>query len=135
MSKGRQGAAVSARASPCRSVFELLGHLGHEIRLEIVCSLAESPKDVSTLANCLELDVTTISHHLRRLWECGLVQVEAFKQRHVYRLGDRLDVTSGHGVLHLSSVSGDGGQVTIQLPLRLLHASADTTAKPVGGRH
>ncbi len=135
MSKGRQGPAVRARASPCRSVFELLGHLGHEIRLEIVCSLAESPKDVSTLANCLELDVTTISHHLRRLWECGMVRVEVFKQRHVYWLGNHLDVTSGHGVVRMSSVSGDGGQVTIRLPLRRRHTSADGHAKPVDGRH
>lgn len=58
-------------------------------RLKIVGLLAEKPYSVEELAALLKLRASTVSHHLARLSEAGLVQARAESYYSVYQL-DRL---------------------------------------------
>ena len=53
---------------------EKLRALGDPIRIKIIDSLRVCPMNVSELADCLELEVVTISHHLGVLRHAGLVE-------------------------------------------------------------
>ena len=56
--------------APSASLPDLLEVIRHRARLEILVSLAHAPKDVSTLADELDLALHTISRHLRPLYGC-----------------------------------------------------------------
>lgn len=60
--------------------------LGHESRLKIVGILAQGETSVSDLATLVELKEPTVSHHLARLSEVGLVQRRVEGTTHYYRL-------------------------------------------------
>jgi len=64
--------------------------LGEPQRLRIVGLLAQSPHTVEQLAKILTLGVSTVSHHLSRLSDAGLVSAKAEGYYSVYRL--RADV-------------------------------------------
>src|SRR5215208_5582102 len=55
-------------------------------RLKIVGLLAEKPYSVEELAELLQLKPSTVSHHLARLSEAGLVQSHSESYYNVYRL-------------------------------------------------
>jgi predicted transcriptional regulator len=55
-------------------------------RLKIVGILAQQPSTVEQLAAMLELQASTISHHLARLTKVGLVSARADSYYNVYRL-------------------------------------------------
>lgn len=55
-------------------------------RLKIVGLLAEKPYSVEELAELLQLKPSTVSHHLARLAEAGLVQARSESYYNVYRL-------------------------------------------------
>ncbi len=55
-------------------------------RLKIVGLLAQGPQTVEQLAAMLEIQPSTVSHHLARLAEVGLVSARAESYYHVYRL-------------------------------------------------
>lgn len=60
--------------------------LGDANRLKIVGLLAEQPLTVEQLAAILKLGPSTVSHHLSRLSEAGLVTAEAQSYYSVYHL-------------------------------------------------
>src|SRR5688500_18896500 len=60
--------------------------LADESRLRIVGLLAERERSVEELAERLGVTPPTVSHHLNRLKEIGLVQMEAQGTTHLYRL-------------------------------------------------
>ena len=60
--------------------------LADESRLRIVGLLAERERSVEELAERLGVTPPTVSHHLNRLKEIGLVQMEARGTTHLYRL-------------------------------------------------
>ena len=55
-------------------------------RLKIVGILAQQPSTVEQLAAMLELQASTVSHHLARLTKVGLVSARADSYYNVYRL-------------------------------------------------
>lgn len=55
-------------------------------RLRMVGLLSLRPHSVEELSTVLELKASTVSHHLKRLSEAGLVRSEAQGHYHVYRL-------------------------------------------------
>jgi predicted transcriptional regulator len=68
---------------------ELLGFfkaLGDEKRLKIVGLLAQKSLCVEELAAILDLSAATVSHHLRKLVEAGLVEASAEGYYNVYSL-------------------------------------------------
>ena len=60
--------------------------LGDEKRLKIVGLLAQKPLCVEELAAILDLSAATVSHHLRKLVEAGLVAASAEGYYNVYSL-------------------------------------------------
>lgn len=60
--------------------------LGEPQRLRIVGILAQSPNTVEQIAQALRLSVSTVSHHLSRLSDAGLVSAKAESYYSVYRL-------------------------------------------------
>jgi DNA-binding HxlR family transcriptional regulator len=60
--------------------------LADEKRLQIVGLLARQDYSVEELAAILDLSSATVSHHLRRLVEAGLVEARADQHYHVYSL-------------------------------------------------
>src|SRR5215813_9181942 len=60
--------------------------LSDESRLKIVGALACSDRSVEELASLLELKPPTVSHHLSKLKESGLVTMQADGTTHVYKL-------------------------------------------------
>ncbi len=62
-------------------------------RLRVVGLLARRPHTVEELATVLEVRASTVSHHLSKLTQAGLVRSEADGHYHVYSL----DLESLHG--------------------------------------
>jgi DNA-binding transcriptional ArsR family regulator len=81
--------------------------LSDESRLKIVGSLAASERSVEELSAMLELRAPTISHHLAKLKETGLVAMRTEGTTHVYSLNiDQLHILSKR-VLALETLSVD----------------------------
>jgi predicted transcriptional regulator len=70
--------------------------LSNESRLRIVGLLARGPMTVGDLAGQLSIKEPTVSHHLTRLREIGLVTLETRSNLHIYRLN--------HGMLRQMSL-------------------------------
>jgi predicted transcriptional regulator len=60
--------------------------LADATRLKIVGLLAQEPRTVEQLAALLSLQSSTVSHHLARLSDAGLVSAQAQSYYNVYRL-------------------------------------------------
>jgi predicted transcriptional regulator len=67
-------------------LLEFFKALADEKRLQIVGLLAQRDYSVEELAAILDLSSATVSHHLRRLVNAGLVQAVADQHYHVYSL-------------------------------------------------
>lgn len=65
---------------------EYLKVLAHETRLRLLGLLAARERSVGELAEILELKEPTISHHLAKLSEAGLVRMRPRGTVHLYRL-------------------------------------------------
>lgn len=77
----------AARTEKLLSFFKALADAN---RLKIVGLLAQQPHTVEQLAALLEVESSTVSHHLRRLAKVGLVEAKADSYYSVYSL--RTDV-------------------------------------------
>src|SRR5690606_6299133 len=64
----------------------LLKVIADETRLRILGSLAAAPRTGKELASELELTAPTISHHMRKLTDAGVVVATSDAQRQWYRL-------------------------------------------------
>lgn len=67
-------------------LLEFFKVMADEKRLQIVGLLARQDYSVEELATILDLSSATVSHHLRRLQEAGLVQARAAQHYHIYSL-------------------------------------------------
>jgi biotin operon repressor len=63
--------------------------LADPARLRILGAIAEHPRSGKELAESLKLTPPTISHHMHKLIDSGLVQVTSEGTRHTYRLDER----------------------------------------------
>lgn len=71
---------------PFSNVLSFFKALSDESRLKIVGVLAAKERSVEELASLLELRAPTVSHHLARLKEVGLVAMRSEGSTHIYRL-------------------------------------------------
>ena len=62
--------------------------LANENRLKIFGVLANHERSVEDLATLLDLKAPTVSHHLSKLKELGLVAMRADRNDHLYRLNE-----------------------------------------------
>ncbi|KXA89682.1 hypothetical protein AKJ57_04980 [candidate division MSBL1 archaeon SCGC-AAA259A05] len=67
---------------------ELLKCVGSEIRYRILQLLREEERCVSEIMESLDKEQTLISHHLRSLHECGLVEKEKKGRKMIYKISD-----------------------------------------------
>lgn len=77
------GIMASMEFSKILSFFKALSD---ESRLKIVGALAANERSVEELATLLELRAPTVSHHLARLKEVGLVEMRSEGTTHIYQL-------------------------------------------------
>jgi DNA-binding HxlR family transcriptional regulator len=68
---------------------DLFRALADPARLRILGAIADQPRSGRELADALKLTPPTISHHMHKLIEAGLVQVTTEGTRHTYRLDER----------------------------------------------
>jgi predicted transcriptional regulator len=71
---------------PFTNVLSFFKALSDESRLKIVGVLASKERSVEELASLLELRAPTVSHHLARLKDVGLVTMRSEGTTHLYRL-------------------------------------------------
>lgn len=74
-----------APAADMAVLVDLFKALSNESRLRLVGLLAERPRSVEDLAAALGLSASTVSHHLSKLKEVGLVAGERDQYYQVYR--------------------------------------------------
>ena len=76
----------------------LLKTIADETRLRILGLLAENPRSGRELADALGLTAATVSHHMKRLTEVGIVTATPDARRQVYALNRSLlhDVSADH---------------------------------------
>lgn len=67
---------------------EVFKAMAEPSRLRILGALAERPRTGKELAELLAVGPPTVSHHMARLSDAGLVSVERDGQRHIYRLNE-----------------------------------------------
>jgi len=79
---GAPRTAAPGNVSGQRRLAVLVG--GGGIRLEILVLLAQEARDVGTLVRNLDLDQATVSHHLGKMRNVGLVNVSVLGPRRVY---------------------------------------------------
>jgi predicted transcriptional regulator len=77
---------MSGTHSPHETLLEFFKALGDANRLRVVGLLATEPRSVEDLAATLDLDSSTVSHHLGRLARVGLVHARADGPYSVYSL-------------------------------------------------
>lgn len=77
---------MSAATDKTEYLVEFFKVLADEKRLQVVGLLADSEYSVEELAAILDLSPATVSHHLRRLMDVGLVQARADQHYHIYTL-------------------------------------------------
>ena len=77
------------------NALEYLKLLANETRLKLLGLLAQRERSVGELAEIVELKEPTVSHHLARLLEAGLVEMRPEGTVHLYRLsGEKLQQLS-----------------------------------------
>jgi len=77
---------MNMAADKTEYLLEFFKVLADEKRLQIVGLLARQEYSVEEMAAILDLSSATVSHHLRRLVEAGLVEARADQHYHVYSL-------------------------------------------------
>jgi DNA-binding transcriptional ArsR family regulator len=70
-------------------VVQRLRALADERRIRLLLRLGESPADVATLTDFLDIAQASVSKHLAVLRQAGLVEVERRGTRAVYRVRDQ----------------------------------------------
>jgi DNA-binding transcriptional ArsR family regulator len=89
---GESGAEVSAELQSLMlkagKAATFLKALGHENRLMILCLLCERPRTVSELEDLLALSQATVSQHLARLRQEGLVDTRRDGRAITYSIAD-----------------------------------------------
>jgi DNA-binding transcriptional ArsR family regulator len=95
------------------SIAGAMRDLGRDIHLEILSSLARSRRCVQDLADDIELSLSDVSKSLRQLQQYGLVEYRRDKNRHIYRLTNRVTVRDDEHV-ELTVSALDGSTLTIR---------------------
>lgn len=97
----------------CRTLEEVLHALHAPIRCEILFLLTNGEQDVSSIADALDLDISTVSHNLATLRKHGLVQRREEHKRHIYDHAACVHATTRDGHIEVTVTAEDGGTVTL----------------------
>ena len=64
--------------------------LSNKLRIEIVTSLEDKPKSVTELVKDLKVEQSKLSHALKELKSCNIVQVKQKGKQRIYSLTDMI---------------------------------------------
>ena len=106
---------LDGQIRPCLSMADLTVVVAGGIRLEILKSLLLASREVTSLADDLELEVSMVSHNLRILRDNGLVKAQRRKQKRIYHLTDRVRGSRNGEFVQLSIRSEQGEAVVFHL--------------------
>jgi DNA-binding transcriptional ArsR family regulator len=98
--------ATAAVDGPLEPALEFFKALADASRLRLLGLLATGERSVDELAALLNLRAPTVSHHLSRLRQLGLVQQRADGNLHFYRLDTEVLRELSRDVLSVERVSG-----------------------------
>src|SRR4051794_13548238 len=87
------------------SVLQFFKVMADQSRLRIVGLLADRERSVDELATLLELRPPTVSHHLARLSDVGLVAMRSEGNVHLYRLETEVLRELSRDVLRMDKVA------------------------------
>lgn len=94
----------------------LCGAVSHELRRDILWTLAAGPMDVSSLSERHGRSITHMSNCLRLLRNAGLVQVERDSTRRVYSLTDQVRAIRHKKTKELIVDGPSGVRVSVHQP-------------------
>ncbi len=114
MTPRQRGEGTAAPWDSAQTILSMLNGTA----LEIIVALADAQKTVSTLADELELDISTISHTLQRLRTQSLVKCEPCRQRRLYCLSSNIRVQAAGASVLMMLKAQDASVVSIELPRR-----------------
>lgn len=90
---------------------EMFAILANETRINILRLLAEEEQCVHDIADALDMEISNISHHLRRMKDAGVVTARKEGRHKYYRVTDdhvtTLVETGAEHVSHRSDKYGD----------------------------
>lgn len=109
---------VGRQPGACVPMKELIAVVIGACRMEIICRLRHRPQTVSAISSAMELEIATVSHHLRILHENALLQRKAVGTRRVYSLSKcvRANVQAC-GMVQIELKGADGEKAIIQCRL------------------
>lgn len=94
-----------------QTILEYLKALADESRLKLLGILAGGEYSVGDLADLLELKEPTVSHHLARLQQLDLVEMQPYGTTHLYSLNRSTLRRISREMFTLEQVAGIGEQV------------------------
>jgi DNA-binding transcriptional ArsR family regulator len=111
---GGDGALIPEPPAMALEAQNLIAVLANAIRVDVLTSLASDAKCVGDIANGLNLDLSTVSHALRKLRESGLVERHTVDRRQIYRVSRHVRRTQRGQVVELE-INADALQVTLKV--------------------
>ena len=112
--RGKEHGVAEVKANV--PITDQMGVLAGGIRLELLVCLADSPKDVSTVADELGLAVNHVSHGLRLLREHGLVNVTQRRKHRIHGLSPNIRIARDEGIVQLAVTDARGGVLLMRIP-------------------
>ena len=70
----------------CNSYYPFFNTISTKIRIDIIQLLRKGPKNVSEICTILDEEQSKISHNLKELAECNIIQYEQVGKSRVYSL-------------------------------------------------
>ena len=70
----------------CPSYNMFFETISTKIRMEIMCLLREGPKSVGEICKALEQEQSKISHNLKKMAECNILNFEQKGKKRIYSL-------------------------------------------------
>lgn len=89
--------------------------LGQSAVLELLEVLADAPRNVSSIAQTLELDTARTSRLLRALRLHGYVECSNHKKEHIFRLSTSIEVRPSRESLTVIAPSANGTYIRIEM--------------------
>ena len=105
----------SSRDASIEDVRSVLQIMANELRRDIIISLAEHPLETATLAARLGCSPSTARHHLKRLIDHNIVQVDRSSRRNLYMVTNAVTIGKRGSMLNIKITTPSGGAVGMQV--------------------
>ena len=98
-----------------RNLAELACLIACEIRLEVLSEVVRSRTSVTSIADRTQLDIPSVSNHLRVLRIAGAVLCAKERQKHFYTPGPIVSYRGDAGVLAITLRARDGNELSVRI--------------------